>query len=159
MLTAVVALLRSSIDNGNQLPTASGWINVALGLSIEFGVRPIAGPEPVYLRPACVGVPRVGVDLGNFDSAAQIHAEASAAGPGVEEEVLSGLIFISWQHAIGKRAQVCTVGIDLTVEEQELCLGGRVVFGRQRHILEFESAGRRGIGVVIRCDLDLSLCR
>src|SRR5437016_7277474 len=75
---AVTTAPAASVDTGNQRPSAAGRIDVALWLSAKLRVGAVAGVERINLRCAISGMPRIRIDLLDFDYAAKVHAETSA---------------------------------------------------------------------------------
>src|SRR5258708_31616199 len=143
VLSSRVALFRTRVHGGNQLPATARWMGAAVGLRIKFRIAAVTGKHVIELRSAAPGVPRIGIDLGDLDDRGKVEEKASAVSAGAEEKIRGWLVFISRQHAVCKRAQVSASGIALAKNDLQFRVRGRIVFAGRRHAPEFEL--RRGV--------------
>src|ERR1700682_3820622 len=130
VLAAGVAFPGTCINEGEALPTAGGGVGLRVGGGIEVRGCAVAGVHVIELRRAGVGMPRVGVDLGDVDGRAEVDAEAAAPGVGLEEQVRARLVFDRWQDAVGERAELAAIAVEGAGDERHFRVRRRVVLRR-----------------------------
>ena len=72
-------------------------------------------------------MPRIGVDLPDFDYCPQVDKEPAACGAGAEEEILPGLVFVGGDPAVVERVDIAAVEGAPAAHDRELGGAGRVV--------------------------------
>src|SRR5713226_995021 len=85
VLPAVSSL--ASIDCRDQFPATANWIRVGVRLRVETELGAVTGVKQINLQRAGARMPRIGIDLLDFDHAAEIHAHSPTAGSRSEEKV------------------------------------------------------------------------
>src|SRR5262249_2041782 len=136
VLPAGLAGLGAGVHAGNLRPADRRRISPSLGRGIEAVRSAIRGVKCVDLRSAARRLPRIRINLLDLDNTAQIELKPSAIGPGVEEEILTRIVFVLGQQTVVELFDVAAIGVALAVHDDEFELAGRIAANRAGNILE-----------------------